>query len=126
MIRSVFIATSLDGYIARANGDIDWLMAYENIDEDYGYRVFMDTVDVLVMGRHSFEKVRTFGAWPYGDTRVVVLSSGSINIPEDIRETVESMFGTPTEIHNHVSATAHQTLGFTEVNRIICFRKDLI
>ena len=83
---SVFIATSLDGFIARPNGDLDWLdraNATVPEGEDCGYQAFMDTVDILVMGRHTYEKVRTFGAWPY-EKPVVVLTSNPIDIPPDI------------------------------------------
>ena len=86
---SVFIATSLDGFIARPNGDLDWLdraNATVPEGEDCGYQAFMDTVDILVMGRHTYEKVRTFGAWPY-EKPVVVLSSNPIDIPPDIDAT---------------------------------------
>lgn len=80
---SVFIATSLDGFIARRNGDIDWLTAGDPTSEDFGYRAFFDTVDTLVMGRGTFEKVLTFEAWPYGDRRVVVLSTRGAAVPPE-------------------------------------------
>ena len=61
---SVYIATSLDGFIARENGDLDWLPGPNTENEgDYGYGAFMSTVDFIVMGRHTFEKALTFGAW---------------------------------------------------------------
>lgn len=77
---SVFIATSLDGYIARKNGDIDWLVKFNppiNTDEDKdcGYSKFYSGIDVLVMGRNSYEVVSSFDPWPYQGKRVVVLSS---------------------------------------------------
>ena len=85
MKASVYIATSLDGFIARQGGEIDWLGENnEEGGEDYGYAKFMDTVDVLVMGRHTYEQVLTFGDWPYGTKPVVVLSSRSLRIPEGI------------------------------------------
>jgi dihydrofolate reductase len=100
MKASVYIATSLDGYIARENGDIDWLAAgdSEESGEDYGYHEFVDSVDVLVMGRHSYEKVLSFGKWPYGNKPVVVLSSRALHIPSDIAQTVESKSGSPAEV----------------------------
>ena len=66
MKASVYIATSLDGYIARENGDIDWLPGSDaqGGDEDYGYHEFMDSIDVLVMGRNTYEMVLSFGQWP--------------------------------------------------------------
>src|SRR6266852_4354511 len=75
---SVFIATSLDGFISRIDGHIDWLDDANSrvpAGEDCGYGRFMATVDALVMGRHTFELARSFGEWPYGTTPVVVLSS---------------------------------------------------
>lgn len=75
---AVFIATSLDGYIACPDGAIDWLEAANASvppGEDCGYAAFMDSVDALVMGRNTFERVLGFPEWPYGDKRVVVQSS---------------------------------------------------
>ncbi|MEO0373789.1 MAG: dihydrofolate reductase family protein [Cyanobacteria bacterium P01_A01_bin.17] len=88
---SVFIATSLDGYIARANGDLDWLDAAQAkvpAGEDCGYQSFMQTVDLLIMGRKTYEKVLSFGAWPYGKTEVIVLSRTATSLPETIPATV--------------------------------------
>lgn len=65
MIVSVYIAVSLDGFIARKDGSVDWL-EHESGAEDYGYRSFIETVDVLAMGRNTFDQVRSFdGNWPY-------------------------------------------------------------
>jgi dihydrofolate reductase len=99
MKASVYIATSLDGFIAREDGALDWLPqpGEGSGDEDYGYDAFMATVDVIVMGRKSFEKVLTFGAWPYVKP-VVVLSSGTVKIPEALKGSVELMSGSPAEI----------------------------
>lgn len=105
MKASVYIATSLDGFIARENGDLDWLpgsdgSSVENNPEDgdLGYQAFMDSVDALVMGRGTFEKVCSFGAWSYGDKRVVVLSSQLTQLPDELPETVELKSGTPAEV----------------------------
>jgi dihydrofolate reductase len=72
MKASVFIATSLDGFIAREDGAIDWLP--EN-PEPHGYDEFIASVDAIVIGRKTFETVLAFGGWFYGKTLVVVLSS---------------------------------------------------
>jgi dihydrofolate reductase len=69
----VFIAASLDGFIARPNGDIDWLEGWPDVGRDYGYGEFIAPIDGLVMGRGSYEKVLTFPSWPYAKP-VVVLS----------------------------------------------------
>jgi len=70
---NVFIATSLDGYISRQDGDISWLLGATSEREDHGYEQFVASVDGLVMGRGTYEKVLTFDEWPYRKP-VVVLS----------------------------------------------------
>jgi len=104
---SVFIATSLDGFISRKDGSIDWLNEANAMvppGEDCGYKVFAESVDVLVMGRHTFDLVRTFDTWPYGDKRVVVLSSGAVEIPEDWRKTVSSSSEAPEVLLRRLEA----------------------
>lgn len=88
---SVFIATSLDGFIARADGSLDWLdQANSEVptDEGCGYHAFMDTIDVLIMGRNTYEKVLSFGEWPYANKKVVVLSSSSVIVPDTLKKMV--------------------------------------
>lgn len=75
---SVYIATSVDGFIAGADGDIDWLLRPEyavSLLNGLSYEAFIADIDALVMGRHTYEKVRAFPEWPYGDLPVVVLST---------------------------------------------------
>lgn len=74
---SAFMAMSLDGYIARDDGSLDWLYQFNDGGDDYGYADFMAKIDVLVMGRRSYEKVLTFHPWPYAGKRVIVLSHAS-------------------------------------------------
>ena len=92
---SVFIATSLDGFIARVNGDLDWLPPGGG--EPHGYTEFIATVDVLVIGRKTFETVLTFDTWPYGDKSVVVLSTHPL-APAPPGAVVEHMSGDPRDI----------------------------
>lgn len=94
---SVFIATSLDGFIARRDGAIDWLPTPEAGVEDYGYHAFMDTVDAVVMGRNTYESVLAMGGWTYPKP-VVVLSSRAFKVSRKLSETVVNMSGTPQEI----------------------------
>src|SRR6266849_7127588 len=96
MTVSVFVGTSLDGFIARRNGDFDFLP--QGGGEPHGYDEFMASVDALVIGRHTFEKVLTFEAWPYGDKRVVVLSSRPLDLSAAVGGVVEQMAGSPAEI----------------------------
>ena len=96
MLASVFIGTSVDGFIARANGDLDWLPAGGG--EAHGYEAFFASIDVLVIGRGTFEKVLTFDAWPYGTKPVVVLSSRPVDLSPARGARVEQMAGPPSEI----------------------------
>lgn len=72
---SVFIATSLDGFIARADGGLDWLSLVEMRDEDYGYARFAASIDALIMGRNTYDTALGFEAWPYTGKRVIVLTN---------------------------------------------------
>jgi dihydrofolate reductase len=100
---SVFVGTSLDGFIARPNGDFDFLP--EGGGEPHGYNEFMASVDALVIGRKTFEKVLTLGSWPYGDKRVVVLSSRAVDLSAVREGVLEQMAGTPAEIVSHLAAS---------------------
>ena len=103
MTVSVFVGTSVDGFIARPNGDLDWLP--EGGGEPHGYDEFMASVDALVIGRKTFEKVLTFEAWPYGDKRVVVLSSRPVDLSAAVGGVVEQMAGPPAEIVSQLAAS---------------------
>ena len=75
----VFIATSLDGYIARKDHTIDWLESQGTTDEEHGYSQFIDTVDGIIFGRKTYEVVLnlTSGKWPY--TKPVIVLSRTLN-----------------------------------------------
>lgn len=103
MTVSVFIATSVDGFIARPNGDLDWLP--EGGGEPHGYNEFISSVDAIVIGSKSFEKILTFEAWPYGDKRVVVLSSRRLDLSAAVGGVVEQMAGPPAEIVSQLAAS---------------------
>ena len=102
MTVSVFVGASLDGFIARANGDLDWLP--EGGGEPHGYNEFIASVDALVIGRNTFEKVLTFDTWPYGEKRVVVLSSRPVDFSTVHGGVVEQMAGPPPEIVTRLAA----------------------
>jgi dihydrofolate reductase len=93
---SVFVGTSVDGFIARKNGALDFLPAGGG--EPHGYDEFIATVDALVIGRKTFETVLAFPSWPYGARRVVVLSSRHIDFSGVRGGVVEQMGGAPAEI----------------------------
>ena len=102
MTVSVFIGTSVDGFIARPNGDLDFLPPGGG--EPHGYDEFIASVDALVIGRNTFEKVLTFEAWPYGDKRVVVLSTRPVDLAAACGGVVEQMAGPPAEIVSKLAA----------------------
>ena len=101
MKASVFIGTSLDGFIARANDDLDWLPPGGG--EEHGYEAFMASVDALVIGRRTFDKVLTFDAWPYGEKPVFVLSTRAL-APAPPEAVVERMSGAPAEVVSQLDA----------------------
>ncbi len=71
---SVYIAMSIDGYIARKDGGLDWLEYGHVGDEDYGFKKFINSIDALILGRNTYEVVSGFDEWPYNGKRVIVLS----------------------------------------------------
>ena len=100
----VFIATSLDGYIADKNGEIDWLHSIPNPDNlDMGYGAFISQIDALVMGRTTFETVCGFDIWPYQKS-VFVLSNSLKNVPKKFEGKAEIVNGTLKEILDKIYA----------------------
>jgi dihydrofolate reductase len=97
---SVFVGTSLDGFIARSDGSVDFLSPAGNVP--HGYEEFILTIDALVMGRHTYDFIMDFGEWPYGDIPVFVLSSGEIRVPPP-GAIIERMNGTPGEIFSEIA-----------------------
>ncbi len=70
----LYIATSLDGYIAREDGNIDWLSIVEDKNEDYGYKKFLSSIDTVIMGRKTYDMVLSFGEFPYPDKKCFVVT----------------------------------------------------
>ena len=104
---TVFIATSMDGYIADQNGSIAWLDRANQVvptGEDCGYSAFFKEIDVLVMGRKTFDTVLGFGFWPYEGKRVVVLTSqDSRLIPVELSGKVEFSTESPSLLIKRLS-----------------------
>ena len=91
---SIYIAMSIDGYIARKNGGLDWLEYGHTGDEDYGFKKFIGSVDALVLGRNTYEVVSGFDKWPYEGKKVIVLSN-TLNV---VRKEVELFCGQLTDL----------------------------
>ncbi len=102
-----FVATSLDGFIAREDGSLDWLdAANAELPEgaDSGFAEFLAGVDTLVMGRASFDTVRGFDEWPYDGLRVIVLTHRPLDLPEDFPAEVESSSEEPIALLTRLAA----------------------
>lgn len=99
MKNKVFIAKSLDGFIAGPNGELDWLQSIPNPDHiDMGFVDFMNSIDALIMGRNTFEMVASFdGPWPY-DKHVFVLSNQLAEIPSKLQDKASIVKGELTSI----------------------------
>lgn len=98
---SVFVGVSLDGFIARSDGSLDFLPPGGG--EPHGYDEFMATVDALVVGRKTFETVLSFDKWPYDEKPVFVLSSSPL-APGPPGAVVERMSGDPVHIVSQCAA----------------------
>ena len=99
---SVYIATSVDGFIAKKDGSVDWLHTAGNLDaqmgdEDMGFNAFMDSVDCMIMGRKCMQTIAnmnlTAEQWPYGDTRIIVLSNTLTDAPKNMQNKAEMYSG---------------------------------
>ena len=110
-MNKVFIATSLDGYIADKDGGIDWLHTIPNPENiDLGFNSFMEGIDALIMGRNTYETVLGFDMeWPYGKP-VFVLSSKLTNVPGNLKGKVYLMSGKLDDILNHIHQMGYSNL----------------
>ena len=118
MKASIFIGTSFDGFIARTNGDLDFLPPGGG--EPHGYDEFMATVDALVIGRKTFDTVLAFDKWPYGEKTVVVLSTRPL-APAPPGAVVERMSGTPADIWSNSALAASGTFTWMAGSRLSGF-----
>lgn len=119
MANKVFIATSLDGFIADENGGIDWLTTMPNPTEgDAGFSKFMDGIDALVMGRNTFEKVLGFDIpWPYSK-KVFVLSNSIKSVDAKLAEKVVVVRDGPKEIVRNLNSQGFTNL-YIDGGRVI-------
>jgi len=103
---SVFCGVSVDGFLARPNDTFDFLNAGEGVP--HGFAEFLDSVDVIVLGRRTFEVVSNLGHFElYGNKRMVILSGGSLDL-SSFGARFEQMSGTPHEITTRLEARRFQ------------------
>ena len=120
----IYIATSLDGFIATSDGGLDWLDEIPNPEQsDYGYAEFMDRIDAIVMGRNTFEKVLTFGKWVY-DKPVFVLSNTLTRLPEEIIDKAEIVSGDIKQLINQLNQRGYNNLYIDGGGTIQSFLKE--
>jgi dihydrofolate reductase len=138
MKTSVFVGTSVDGFIARLNHTFDFLSAGGEIDgEGNGFNAFIATVDAILMGRNTYDVVLPFSYWPYGTTPVFVLTNRPIGAAP-AGATVEPISGAPAAVlsqlaargHQHIYVdggdTIHQFLRAGLINRIVVTRVPVL
>ena len=119
----VYIGTSLDGFIARKDGDIDWLTQFANDEAIRAYEKFMSRIDAIVIGRGTFEKVLTFPSWPY-NKEVFVLSTSIKEVPEIAREKVTVLSMNPKELLSYLSSKGFSGIYIDGGNVIQQFLKE--
>lgn len=107
---SVFIATSLDGYIARQNGALDWLPHSDGAagGEDYGFNDFFASIDTLVLGRKTYELALTFKEWPYRGKSVIVLSHRFSRTPQRLSEDATGTSLSPKELVQQLASSGSE------------------
>ena len=126
MRTTVYVGTSLDGFIARKDGDIDWLVKYQNKDVHNSYNEFIKRIDAMVIGRRTFEKVLSFPEWPY-EKKVFVLSTTLNQIPETLNKRATLLSMKPAALLNYISDQGFSNL-YIDGGKVIqsFLKEDLI
>ncbi|HEU4789190.1 MAG TPA: dihydrofolate reductase family protein [Flavobacterium sp.] len=109
MKTTAYIGTSLDGFIARKDGEIDWLTQFENQEINQSYTEFINEIDAIVIGRGTFEKVLTFPTWFY-QQKVFVLSTQIKEIPNNLKEKVTLLSMEPKELLHYLSNEGYSNI----------------
>ena len=122
----VYIGTSLDGFIARTNGDIEWLVQFANDEAIRAYESFISKVQAIVIGRGTFEKVLSFPTWPY-DKEVFVLSNSLKSVPDQAKGKVSLLSMKPVEVLRYLSDKGYSTI-YIDGGKVIqdFLREDLV
>ncbi len=77
----LYIAASLDGFIARRDGAVDWLDSFNQPGEDYGYKALLERIGTIVMGGNTYRQVLGFGVWPYAEQRAIIVTTQPLENP---------------------------------------------
>lgn len=110
MTNYVYIATSLDGYIATSDGGVEWLNEIPNPEQsDFGFSEFISGIDAILMGRETFEKVLSFGSWPY-EKPVFVLTNSLSVIPTDLADKAHIVNGDLRKLVRQLNKQGYKNL----------------
>ena len=124
MANIVYIAASLDGFIARNDGNVDWLNEIPNPEgSDYGFGEFIRRIDAVVMGRKTFEIVLSFGGWPYTKP-VFVLSTALTSLPKRTAGKAEIIKGKPGAVVRELNSRGYKNLYIDGGKTIQAFLKE--
>ncbi len=104
----LYIASSVDGYIADQQGGVGWLAPFEEAGEDYGYAEFLQRIGALVMGARTYRQVLGFGAWPYGEMPTYVFSHGPLVQPPG--GGIEQYSGDPAQLIARISQAVEKDI----------------
>ena len=108
METTVFVGTSLDGFIARSDGSLDWLQSESTHPQEYGFTAFFDSVDAVLIGRKTYDVVLGFEKWFYGSKPVFVLSRTLRKLEPPEGAVCELVAGTPREVYDRLERRGFQ------------------
>lgn len=126
MKTNVYIGTSLDGFIARKDGDIDWLVKFENQEANKSYKEFISIIDAIVIGRGTYVKVLSFPSWPY-DKKVFILSTSVNQLPDRLKGKATVLSMQPKDLLGYLSSEGFSNI-YIDGGKVIqsFLKEDLI
>ena len=126
MKTSVYIGTSLDGYIAKQDGNIDWLTIYGDDDAIHAYEEFMNGIDAILIGKGTYEKILSFPTWPY-EKKAFVLSTSIKQLPVTLKDKATLLSMKPKDLLNYLSGMGFSSI-YVDGGKVIqsFLKEDLI
>ncbi len=110
MTNYIYVAQSLDGFIATKDGGVDWLNEIPRPEgEDFGFAEFMDDIDAILMGKNTYETVLSFGVWPY-EKPVFVLSNSISDVPDHLQNKAKIVSGDLSDVLQQLNQQGYNDL----------------